>query len=236
MKLGRIGIALAMGLGVSVAVLAQPAPKRKPDFGTQNVMYYRVAAYEFSPLNDDSYLNGTHYDRYSNAFIADFVASPHLPDGALLASVEFDYCDTSGGAALALFVEDMMWDGTGQNALAYLPSNFSGCTLVSQNLTGLNYTIDNNYHQLNLRVVTSGASTTSFVGVIVGYKLQVSPDPNVQTFNDVPIGNPQHQFIEALVAAGITAGCGSGNYCPGNPVTRGQMAVFLAKALGLSWP
>lgn len=41
--------------------------------------------------------------------------------------------------------------------------------------------------------------------------------------------------LRALNAAGITAGCGGGNYCPNNPVTRGQMAVFLAKALGLQF-
>jgi len=52
----------------------------------------------------------------------------------------------------------------------------------------------------------------------------------------VPTGHPFFQFIEALAAAGITGGCGNGNYCPDNPVTRGQMAVFLAKALGLHWP
>ena len=31
-------------------------------------------------------------------------------------------------------------------------------------------------------------------------------------------------------AEGITGGCGGGNYCPDNPVTRAQMAVFLLKA------
>jgi hypothetical protein len=36
------------------------------------------------------------------------------------------------------------------------------------------------------------------------------------------------------VASGITAGCGGGNYCPDAP-TRRQMAIFLAKALGLHW-
>jgi hypothetical protein len=35
------------------------------------------------------------------------------------------------------------------------------------------------------------------------------------------------------VASGITAGCGGGNYCPDAPLTRGQMAVFLSKGLGL---
>jgi S-layer homology domain len=67
-------------------------------------------------------------------------------------------------------------------------------------------------------------------------RLQVSPAPATATFADVPVGDPFHRFVEALVAAGITAGCGGGNYCPNAPITRGQMAVFLAAALGLHWP
>ena len=39
--------------------------------------------------------------------------------------------------------------------------------------------------------------------------------------------------IEALAAEGITGGCGAGNYCPSDPVTRGQMAVFLVRAFEL---
>ena len=46
---------------------------------------------------------------------------------------------------------------------------------------------------------------------------------------------------EALKASGITSGsaCPPANppsYCPDAAVTRGQMAVFLAKALGIMWP
>jgi hypothetical protein len=36
-----------------------------------------------------------------------------------------------------------------------------------------------------------------------------------------------------LFNEGITGGCGGGNYCPGSPNTRGQMAVFLVKTFGL---
>jgi hypothetical protein len=63
----------------------------------------------------------------------------------------------------------------------------------------------------------------------------VSPAPGTATFNDVPTTHPFFQFIEALHASGITGGCQASPplYCPDNPVTRGQMAVFLAKALGL---
>jgi uncharacterized repeat protein (TIGR03803 family) len=40
-------------------------------------------------------------------------------------------------------------------------------------------------------------------------------------------------WIEQLYVEGITGGCAGGNYCPGNAVTRGQMAVFLVKTFGL---
>ena len=41
--------------------------------------------------------------------------------------------------------------------------------------------------------------------------------------------------IERLAAAGVTAGCNppaNDRFCPDNSVTRGQMAAFLARALG----
>ena len=49
------------------------------------------------------------------------------------------------------------------------------------------------------------------------------------TFNDT-VGHWAEDWIEALKNDGITAGCAAGLYCPENPVTRSQMAVFLLKA------
>ena len=49
-------------------------------------------------------------------------------------------------------------------------------------------------------------------------------------FADVACPGPFADWIEALAAEGITGGCGGGNYCPSEPVTRQQMAVFLLKA------
>ena len=48
-------------------------------------------------------------------------------------------------------------------------------------------------------------------------------------------GNFFEDSIDALAAAGVTAGCDTGarRYCPDRPVTRGQMATFVARALGL---
>jgi hypothetical protein len=39
--------------------------------------------------------------------------------------------------------------------------------------------------------------------------------------------------INRLAAAGLTNGCGAGTYCPGVPMTRAEMASFLARAIAL---
>jgi hypothetical protein len=52
-------------------------------------------------------------------------------------------------------------------------------------------------------------------------------------FGDVPAGDPFAPWIERLAAEGLTSGCGGGNYCPGQAVTRAQMAIFLIRAFGL---
>ena len=49
-------------------------------------------------------------------------------------------------------------------------------------------------------------------------------------------GNVHEGGIEAIAAEGITRGCNppaNDRYCPEETVTRGQMAVFLARALDL---
>ena len=60
------------------------------------------------------------------------------------------------------------------------------------------------------------------------------PPPCTGVFNDVPCpAGFAVDWIEQLAAEAITGGCGGGNYCPADPNTRGQMAVFLVKTFGL---
>ncbi|MEA2002240.1 MAG: S-layer homology domain-containing protein [Actinomycetota bacterium] len=69
--------------------------------------------------------------------------------------------------------------------------------------------------------------TTEFPGTTVG-------PPT--TFVDVPSAHLFLSDIEWLAATGITRGCNpptNDRYCPDDPVTRGQMAAFLARALDL---
>jgi hypothetical protein len=64
------------------------------------------------------------------------------------------------------------------------------------------------------------------------YGICYTPPPcTVQIFPDVPCASGFAPWINELVAQGITGGCAGGNYCPGAPVNRQQMAIFLLKTL-----
>ena len=52
-------------------------------------------------------------------------------------------------------------------------------------------------------------------------------------FNDVSTSYWAATWIKQLAAEGITTGCGGGNYCPEDPVTRAEMAVFLVRTFNL---
>ena len=55
------------------------------------------------------------------------------------------------------------------------------------------------------------------------------PPPATGVFADVAPAGPFAPWIEEMARLQITSGCGGNLYCINNPVTRGQMAVFLAK-------
>jgi glucose/arabinose dehydrogenase len=60
-----------------------------------------------------------------------------------------------------------------------------------------------------------------------------TPPPATGVFLDVPTSYWAASWIEQLTAEGITSGCGGGDYCPEQPVSRAQMAVFLVRTFGL---
>jgi hypothetical protein len=59
------------------------------------------------------------------------------------------------------------------------------------------------------------------------------PAPSGTVFDDVPISHWAAAWIEQLYAEGITGGCGNGDFCPNNPVTRAEMAIFLVRTFDL---
>lgn len=54
---------------------------------------------------------------------------------------------------------------------------------------------------------------------------------SAQTFDDVSVDHWAASFVEILAGTGISSGCGDSNYCPDEPVTRAQMAVFLERGM-----
>lgn len=65
------------------------------------------------------------------------------------------------------------------------------------------------------------------------YGSTYSPPAPTGIFPDTPLGSFAVDWIEQLAAEGITSGCGGGNFCPNDAVTRAQMAVFLVRTFGL---
>jgi hypothetical protein len=77
-----------------------------------------------------------------------------------------------------------------------------------------------------------GQLRTRIAALATGNAASTSSGPQAR-FPDVPSHHTHHAAVEGLAARKITAGCGSGLYCPRNSVSRAQMASFLVRALEL---
>jgi hypothetical protein len=64
------------------------------------------------------------------------------------------------------------------------------------------------------------------------------PPDAVGLFQDLPASDPFARWAEELVRRRVTSGCSLNPplYCPGQPTTRAQMAVFLTATFGLPLP
>jgi hypothetical protein len=207
-------------------------------YGTSATSIYNLGPDDFTVL----YGAWLSVNTFGNLALRNFGAGPvyveaplHLPAGAQVTSVSFYYFDALPANPEAWLLGGGTTGGPGytyEQAIVF-PNTATGNSSVTAVLpTPL--TIDNATSHYSVQV---GLSQAMYLyRVRVTYRLQVSPAPGTATFTDVPVGNPYHPFVEALVASGVTGGCGGGNYCPDAPVTRAQMAVFLAAALGLHWP
>ena len=218
------------------------APTRPATYGTANVASSVVSAWNFS-LSHTS-LSHTAEDpsnrgRYFTAF-GNLKAGVNLPNGAIIEGIELQGCDNHPTSEITVQLRSYSVTPPDPNRFTHAfvqTTGADGCRTWSAPSFSFDRVVDNStrVYYLELFCFATDASN-SFHGVRVFYRLQVSPAPATATFGDVPVGHPLHRFVEALRAAGITSGCGGGNYCPDSPLTRGQMAVFLAVALGLHWP
>jgi len=222
----------------------KPASKAMPitpAWGLEAAEYLNIHSYDFQAnTTSDLIMDDGNGYRYFGAPGVPYMAAPvQLPAGAKVESLGLSQCSANDGdLVVALYDNGIGGSGGGGGTIVAGPvvssagCNFPGVTA--------NYVHSQEYsHPLYLVVwFVNNAydASTKFNHVVIGWRRQVSPAPAQATFGDVPTSDFGFQFVEALAASGISGGCGSGNYCPDNPVTRRQMAIFLAKALGLNWP
>ena len=206
---------------------------------------------------------GYYYRPYAHLAAAGswFSAPVQLPDGALLCYLGL-YAYDNGTLSPHISAQLVRYSGGFQTigAIPAVAASYSyddtvhstgiGEELAAVDVGGSNFlgypycvTINNDVlhggSQYAIRVglpapasaADDGAAT--FKAIELGWYRQISPAPGAATFADVPTNHTFFQAIQALSAAGITTGCGGSNFCPGQTVNRGQMAAFLARALGL---
>lgn len=77
-----------------------------------------------------------------------------------------------------------------------------------------------------------GAARTGSISVAGEFhQIVQAASTQQQQFGDVPAGHGFYNFVSIMRDRGITSGCGNVNYCPDALTTRGQMAVFIIRAI-----
>lgn len=218
------------------------------DFGTDCCQILQIPAAAFSTVDGavaagESSLGYLYPSSFGGTF--DFWAPVLLPTGARIVFLDLYYYDTSSGLDFVVDLQAL----SGGSALSGPPGSSTVASVSSSGSSGygyaatqLDYRVNNSVHlhngaQLILRTNFGFPDGSQrFKGVDLWWRRDVSPAPGTATFPDVPTSDFGFQYVEALADSGITGGCGGGNYCPDDPVTRRQMAIFISKALGLHWP
>ena len=224
-------------------LVSQAARTARPEaYGTASLTMVQVAASRCAPIAGTTATSAGEGYVHPASGVGYFDCPLNLPTGSKLARIDVLTHDASDAGAMTIILgvcpiqaPGALCTGLGLNSsTGTAAAPFDG--KVQLNLGGA--VIDKT---ANLYIARVGISSTTgdvkFRQVDVYYQLQIStPAPATQTFGDVPPSYTYYKAIEALAASGITGGCGAGNFCPGSNITRGEIAVFFARALGLNFP
>lgn len=125
-------------------------------------------------------------------------------------------------------------------AYQYCYSSAASCTEWRSNGTSTEVSLQvapNYTYYWQVRANVNGAWVEADGGTWWSFTTQDTPvypwpsytPPAQPTFSDVPASSGYWHWVERLVNAGITGGCGNQRYCPNQAVTRAQMAIFLLR-------
>jgi hypothetical protein len=239
---------------VYVRTVTGHSPEETRDFGTTLAHFSGVhggafigredisSSWQYSAGNSDLQRFGS--EQFANAQVI-------MPTGAVLSGFRWWANDTHATADLAVFLFESCQPAFGAGAITLTvlgsadpatsgssgnQSNF--VSIAAHTISNLNCTYFARVRFGPFPSATPTGATLSFQKVRAQWNRQVSPAPAVATFVDVPPGHLFFQYVEALAGSGITSGCNVAPpmYCPDDPVTRAQMAAFVSKALGLTFP
>jgi len=216
-----------------------PTTREVPNtFGTGSYTVTTVPAVAFYPDQNYGYFTSGSWGRYANTNgVYNYFAGLDIPAGAV---IDYIGLNSTTNVQFIIGAEIVRRDKAGNlGVIGGIDSTPHDAWDTDMNAVPIGYTWHGQPGEALILHVQFGSDPNPqyFGWVEVWWKRSVSPAPSVATFNDVPTSHPFFQFIEALAASGITAGCGDGtDFCPNAPLTRAQMAAFLAKALGLHWP
>jgi S-layer homology domain len=234
--------------------LAQPAGNVPEEFGTQDGIDLWIPASQFTAAVLSRGWSGCnlYYCESSEGTVLE--APLLLPQGAYVDSWRVFYYDNSPNN-ISVSLNKVYDDTTGSGSVVgsqqislFISSGtpgfanhrqVEGWTVdLREPRPGSSVTREQAADFYSFEVIMPADTQVWLKGIRVIWHRQISPAPATATFNDVPTTDPGFQYIEALVASGVTAGCNTAPpmYCPDATLTRRQMAIFLAKALGLHWP
>jgi hypothetical protein len=222
------------GMGEPVTLEGEAPAEFEESFGG-NTQATWIPAWQFEASQSSEVWGYTNImQRYSTSGNGVWSAPVRLPSGARVTQVTFYYYDNDTQNIILQFFRAN--NSTNYTTLINygVPSLVNGYANTSVG-TNIRIANGNGYYFVRFDLYAPAGSNHRFWGVKILWERDIRtglPNP----FND--IGGLPSEFqsaITALYASGITTGTTSTTYSPFQSVNRAQMAVFLARALGLYW-
>lgn len=209
-----------------------------------NEVAYTIGAWDFegrtSLTSTSTAATEGHTRNINGASDTELRAGVQLPSGSEITGLELAACDYDGANNFTVSLQECpdgleaANPGSACNQIASV-STMGTPTCGFFASSPASWIVNNFGYSYHVDVTMANSTNLRLRSVRVFYRKAISPPPATASFTDVPTNHLFFPFIEALRASGITLGCSATEYCPGNNVTRGQMAAFLSRALGLSW-